>query len=74
MAQLRFAGAPARQVDPTSCGAACLVVLRALGDDEFAALLAADPAEFGRQQRRMRAATARRALGPLPWPRAFGTD
>lgn len=70
---LAFAGRPAVQHDPTSCGAACLVVLRALGDPDAARRLDGDPEAFAAAMSAQRADTARFALGPLPWPRALGT-
>lgn len=70
---LVFAGRPAVQHDPTSCGAACLVVLRAAGDPAVARALDADPEAFRDAMAAQRGDTARRALGPLPWPRALGT-
>lgn len=70
---LIFAGRPARQHDPTSCGAACLVVLRALGDPALARDLDAAPGAFSTAMSAQRDATAHAALGLLPWPRALGT-
>ncbi|MDO4792346.1 MAG: hypothetical protein Q3999_07685 [Buchananella hordeovulneris] len=58
-----------RQVDATTCGSASLVALQALR--------AGHPELLGERNERaqldMHAATSRRGLGPLPWPRALGT-
>lgn len=76
-------GAPARQVDGTTCGAAVLVLLAALGDPRLARRLTQDPQAFGSLQRVVHRATTRGrwpardvdgwAPGHPPWPRRFGT-
>ncbi|MEE6273695.1 hypothetical protein V2J56_10090 [Georgenia sp. MJ206] len=91
---VHLGGAPARQVDETTCGSAVLVMLAATGDPVLATWLetgalpdsAGLPPEvplerdgldaagrFAAAQERVKAATGRRALGPLPWPAAYGT-
>jgi len=79
-------GAPAVQVDGTTCGAAVLVLLAADGDPAVAAWLergspqepstgatsgAAD--RFAALQRAVQRRTTRTALVGLPWPRSLGT-
>lgn len=66
-------GVPAVQADATSCGAASVLVARGMLDPAVGRRLREDPGRFADAQARVRAATARGALGPLNWPLALGT-
>lgn len=86
-ATVRWAGAPARQHDPTTCGSAVLAMLAAAGDPALALWLEtgadvrAEPAlpgatgaeRFAHLQAAIKRRTNRRALLSLPWPAALGT-
>lgn len=75
-----------RQLSPTTCGPAAVIIMRALVDPAYAlwlttgAHVAPDrepdslPFEqrFRNQQTRVHAALTRRAVGPVPWPRLLG--
>jgi len=69
---VRTRTAPARQVDPTTCGSAVLAMLAMAGDPRLSAWVAADPApRFAELQRRAHRQTSR--AGMLPWPQRLGT-
>jgi len=61
------------QVDGTTCGAAVLLMLRASGDPALARMLDEHPERIGAMQRDLHASVCRRAIGPFPWPRRFGS-
>lgn len=64
-----------RQPDARSCGAACLVMARALREEEYAVWLA-EPGRFRSEALRAhrRSTSLRGGAGVrLPWPRALGT-
>jgi hypothetical protein len=76
-----------RQLAPVTCGPTSLIVLRAITDPVYALALTTggtpgDPARssaraveerFRDQQRVVHHAATRGAIGPLPWPKRFGT-
>jgi hypothetical protein len=78
---------PLRQLAPVTCGPTSLIVLRALVDPVYALELTtggnpADPARssvraveqrFRAEQSSVHHAATRDAVGPLPWPKRFGT-
>lgn len=66
-------GTRVTQVDGTTCGAAVLLMLRASGDETLAAELDANPGMIDSYQREIHADVCRGALGPLSWPRAYGS-
>ena len=72
----RLSGRPLRQPDQRSCGAAVLVVARALEDPSYAALLD-EPGVFSAAvldvHRRVTSAADTRGRAQLPWPQALGT-
>lgn len=86
-ATVRWAGAPACQHDPTTCGSAVLGMLAAAGDPALALWLetgvdvrrddvppdATGAERFARLQAALKRRTSRRALLGLPWPSALGT-
>jgi hypothetical protein len=76
-----------RQLSDTTCGPTCAVVLRVLLDPAYALWLTTGdhlepersgdglPFEqrFRSQQEAVHEAMTRRAIGPVPWPKAFGS-
>jgi hypothetical protein len=76
-----------RQLSDTTCGPTCAIVLRVLLDPAYALWLTTGdhlepersgddlPFEqrFRNQQQAVHDAVTRRALGPAPWPKAFGS-
>jgi hypothetical protein len=76
-----------RQLAPVTCGPTALIVLRALVDPVYALALTTggnpgDPAltsarmveqRFRAEQNAVHHAATRGAVGPLPWPKRFGT-
>lgn len=76
-----------RQFGPTTCGPTCAIVMRVLLDPAYALWLTSGdhleperpsdglPFEqrFRTQQHAVHEALTRRAIGPIPWPRALGS-
>lgn len=61
------------QVDGTTCGAAVLLMLQATGDPELARELDEHPERIGEHQLAIHDRIRRHAVGPLTWPRQYGS-
>lgn len=61
------------QVDATTCGAAVLLMLRASGDPQLATELDDQPERIAERQLEIFNRVRSRAIGPLTWPRRFGS-
>lgn len=66
-------GTVVTQVDHTTCGAAVLLMLQATGDPALARELDEDPEKIGEYQLAIHDRIRRRAVGPLSWPKQYGS-